>query len=87
MDIEELSRKIDKYHKEDAIRAKGNRHENLGFISAGFALATSGFAATTGCWIKIIVYSIASILLLILATIAFKKARKYRAEARKLKSK
>ena len=36
MDIEELSKKMDKYHAED----KNNRWMNLGLVSGGFAIAT-----------------------------------------------
>ena len=47
MDIEKLSKKIDKYHEEDKKRANKDKCEYLSYILWGFALATTGLAITT----------------------------------------
>ncbi len=45
MEIEELSKKIDKYQEENIKRADKNKFMNLSYILYGFALGASGFAA------------------------------------------
>ena len=55
MDIEELSKKIDKYHSEDKKRAKKDRYERLGLISLGFAAtATALVFANPNCIAQLI---------------------------------
>jgi hypothetical protein len=39
MDIDELSKKIDEYHKKDVKRAERDNQVNLGWIAIGFTLA------------------------------------------------
>ena len=67
MDIEELSKKIDKYHEEDKNEAKKDRRENLGWIGWGFALAIfSNYFATKdliNVWFAIFFFIIGFILL------------------------
>jgi len=47
MTIEELSKKIDKYHEQDIKRAKNYKYQSLGYILFGFAIATSSLLLAT----------------------------------------
>ena len=47
MDIEELSKKIDKYHEENKKRAKRSKYENISYIAGGFTLAALSLAVSS----------------------------------------
>ena len=67
MDVEELSKKIDRYHEQDKNEAKKDRRENLGWIGWGFALAIFSNYFTTKdinhVWFAITFFIIGCILL------------------------
>ena len=80
MDIEELSNKIDKYHKENIKRADRDKKENLGYISFGFALAATGLAITNPDCTDRLITSLAAVVLLIIGIVLFRKSRKVKIE-------
>ncbi len=54
MDIEELSKKIDKYHNEDRLKAERHQWWTICFIALGFAVATlsiDNYGFTVFFWI------------------------------------
>jgi len=82
MNVEEeltkLSNKIDNYHSDDTKRAKRERYENLGYISWGFALATTGLAVAQVSYTSTIVSIAIAIIFVILGFILFAFAAKYK---------
>ena len=74
MDIEELSKKIDKYHDKDRKRAKKERYENLSFISLGWGLAIISIAVTNLRIVDIIVYTLAAIFFLVVGIRTYRKS-------------
>ncbi|MBA7562754.1 MAG: hypothetical protein GH159_00720 [Dehalococcoidia bacterium] len=54
MDIEGLSQKIDKYHREATNRAKNYEYQSLSYILWGFALATVSITYATRDWLTAI---------------------------------
>lgn len=55
MDIEELSKKIDKYHEESNKRAKNYKYQSLGYILYGFTLAMLSITITNPKCINIVI--------------------------------
>ncbi len=55
MDIEGLSQKIDKYHREATNRAKNYEYQSLSYILWGFALATVSIAYANPDWVTIVI--------------------------------
>ena len=83
IDIEELSKQIKEYHKNDRKRAKNDRKrakkerlENLGLISLGFALTTTGLAVINPDFTDRLITSLATLVLLIFGVVFFIKSRK-----------
>ena len=87
MDIEELSKKIDKYHEEgiknhekDKKRAKKERYENLSFISLGWGLAIISIAVTNVHIVDMIVFALAAIFFLVVGIRAYRKSIEFKDE-------
>ena len=82
MNVEEelakLSNKIDDYHSEDTKRAKRERYENLGYISWGFALATTSLAVAQVSPTSTILSAVIASIFVILGCILSAFASKYK---------
>lgn len=80
MDIEELSKKIDKYHEEDIKRAKRDNKEHLGYIAFGFAIAAVGLAFSSQHPIGIFILIFASLFLIFVGIVAFRQSKEIKAK-------
>jgi Flp pilus assembly protein TadB len=76
--IAEVSKKIDNYHAEDVKRAKGDRYERIGFVTFGFAVATTGLAAVRINIISTIVSIIMAVAFWVIGAVLMLRSRKYR---------
>ncbi len=55
MDIEELSKKIDKYREEDTNKSERYRYQDLSYILWGFALGVVGIAYAESDWVLCVI--------------------------------
>jgi hypothetical protein len=55
MDIEELTKKIEEYHKEDIRRANYAKYMNLSYTLWAFTLATTSIAIANPNWATIVI--------------------------------
>ena len=80
MDIEELSKKIDKYYEVSKKREEKGRYENLGYIAWGFSLALIGLSITGARPMDNITYGLFAVVCFIVGSIHFRKSNNIKVE-------